>query len=67
MPHHCDDSDYGSGPGRRHALARVIVGRPSSVALDTGDADEFTFSGAGDFACFRELYAHEQATVTVAS
>ncbi|WP_155256426.1 hypothetical protein [Mesorhizobium loti] len=73
MSRHCENSDHGRGTDRDHALARMVVSRLSSVApflpiaLDTGDADEFTFSGTGDFACFRGLSPYEQATVAVAS
>ncbi|WP_033838526.1 hypothetical protein [Mesorhizobium loti] len=67
MPLHCESSDHGCGICRAHALVRKIVSRLSSVALDTGDADEFTFSGTGGFACFRGLSPYEQATVAVAS
>ena len=67
MCHHCKDSDHGCGTDRDHALARMIVIRLFSMALDTGDADEFTFSGTGDFTCYRGLSPYEQATVAVAS
>lgn len=67
MLHHCEDSDYGSGASRRHALESMIAVRLSFVALDTGDADEFTFSGTGGSARYRGLSPCEQATVAVAS
>ncbi|MBZ9796274.1 hypothetical protein [Mesorhizobium sp. ES1-4] len=73
MPHHREHSGRGHGASRRHALASVIVISPSSVArfllmaLDTGDADEFTFSTAGDFARFRRLCSCKQDKVAVAS
>jgi hypothetical protein len=67
MPRHCEHSDHGRGTDRDHALARMIVISLFSMALDTGDADEFTFSGTGGFACFRGLSPYEQATVAVAS
>lgn len=66
MCHHCKDSDHGRGSVRNHALASMIAVRLFSMALDTGDADEFTFSGTGDFARYRELSLYEQATVAVA-
>ena len=67
MSRHCEHSDHGCGTGRDHALVRMIAIRLFSMALDTGDADEFTFSGTGGFACFRGLSPYEQATVAVAS
>lgn len=67
MPHHCQDSDHGCGVGRRHALAGMMAVRLSLVALDTGDADEFSFGKAGGSACFRGLCPCEQGKVTVAS
>lgn len=67
MPHHCEHSDHGCGTGRRHALPSVIVVGPSSVALDTGDADEFSFGKASGSACFRGLWPCWQGTVAVAS
>ena len=67
MPRHCENSNHGCGTDRDHALARMIVIRLFSMALDTGDADEFTFSGTGDFTCYRGLSPYEQATVAVAS
>jgi len=67
MSHHGKDSEHGCGTGRDHALVHMIVSRPSSVALDTGDADEFSFSKAGGFACFRGLCPCEQGKVAVAS
>lgn len=79
MPHHCeDDSEHGRGTSRRHALRRMIVASPSSMApfpaiapframaLDTGDTDEFTFAQAGGFACFCGLHPHMQGKITVA-
>lgn len=66
MPRHCDnDREARCGAGRRLASAGVIS--LSSVALDTGDADEFTFSGTGDFARYGGISPCEQATATVAS
>jgi hypothetical protein len=67
MPHHCEDSDHGCGIRRHHALDRMSATSLPSIELDTGDADEFTFSGTGGFACFRGLSPYEQATVAVAS
>ena len=67
MCHHCKDSDHGRGTDRDHALPRVTVISLLSMALDTGDADEFTFSGAGGSSRFRRLSPCEQATVAVAS
>ena len=73
MSRHCEHSDHGCGTGRDHALVRMIAIRLFSmapflpIALDTGDADEFTFRGTGGFACFRGLSPYEQATVAVAS
>lgn len=67
MPRHCENSNHGCGTRRDHALARMIVSRPSSVALDTGDADEFSFSKAGGFARSRGLCPCEQSKVAVAS
>lgn len=66
MPHHCQDNEH-CGGGRRHALASMMVVRPSFVALDTGDADEFSFSKAGGSACFPGLCPREQGKVAVAS
>ncbi|RUW50733.1 MAG: hypothetical protein EOS46_20050 [Mesorhizobium sp.] len=67
MPHHCQASDHGCGVGRRRALASMMVVRLSLVALDTGDADEFTFSTAGDFVRFRRLSSRKQGKIAVAS
>ena len=67
MPHHCRDSEYGRGVGRRHALASMMAVRLSLVALDTGDADEFSFSKAGGSACFRGLCLCERGKIAVAS
>ena len=68
MPHHQDDdSEHGHGTSRHHALARMIVASPSSIALDTGGPDEFTFTTAGGFACFWGLCPYKQGKVAVAS
>ncbi|MBZ9670031.1 hypothetical protein [Mesorhizobium sp. ES1-3] len=73
MPHHREHSEPGCGVSRRHALASMIVIGHSFVApllfmaLDTGDADEFTFSKAGDFALFRELCCCKPGKIAVAS
>ena len=67
MPYHCKDSEHGRGVGRRHALTGMIVVRLSFVALDTGDADEFSFSKAGGSACFRGICPCEQGKAAVAS
>ncbi|TPI33607.1 hypothetical protein FJW08_06475 [Mesorhizobium sp. B3-2-1] len=73
MPHHREHSEPGCGVSHRHALASMIVISHSSVApllsmaLDTGDADEFTFSKAGDFASFRGLCSCRQGKFAVAS
>jgi hypothetical protein len=67
MSHHCKDSDHGRGVASNHAPASMTAVGLSFVALDTGDADEFTFRGTGGFACFRGLSPYEQATVAVAS
>lgn len=67
MPRHCENSDHGCGTGRDHMLARMIVISLSSMALDTGDADEFSFGKAGGSACFRGLCPCEQSKVAVAS
>lgn len=67
MTRHCEHSDHGCGTGRRHALTSVNAVRPSSVALDTGDADEFSFGKAHGSACFRGLCPCKQGTVVVAS
>ncbi|ESY90972.1 hypothetical protein X741_25320 [Mesorhizobium sp. LNHC229A00] len=51
----------------------MIVISPSSmapfffIALDTGDADEFTFSKADDFARFRRLCSCKPGEIAVAS
>ncbi|KAA3446483.1 hypothetical protein C7I87_30200 [Mesorhizobium sp. SARCC-RB16n] len=73
MPHHREHSEHGRGGSRRlPALASMIVISSSSVArflfmaLDTGDADEFTFSKAGDFARFRELCSCKHGKIAVA-
>ena len=73
MPRHCeDDGEHGRGTSRRHALKGMIVASPSSMApfaataLDTGDTDEFTFTTAGDFACFCGVRPHRQGKITVA-
>ena len=66
MPHHYWDRDHGHGTSRRHALDRMSVTSPLSMALDTGDADEFSFSKAGGSACPRGLYP-QQGKVAVAS
>ncbi|MBA1141151.1 hypothetical protein [Mesorhizobium neociceri] len=60
MPHHFEDSEQGLGVSRRHALNRMSVTSPLSMALDTGDADEFTFATAGGFACFCGVCPHKQ-------
>lgn len=73
MPHHREHSEPGCGVSRGHALASMTVISPSSVArlpfmaLDTGDADEFTFSKASDFARFRGLCSCKPGKVAVAS
>lgn len=67
MAHHCDDSGYGCGTSRRQVPAHMIVTSSSSMELDTGDADEFTFNKAGDFACFRGFSPYGQGKVAVAS
>jgi len=67
MPHHCKDGEYGYGVGRGYTLGSMSVVRLSFVALDTGDADEFTFSKAGGSACSRGLWPCEQRKVAVAS
>ncbi|MGX5840414.1 hypothetical protein ACWGTI_06825 [Mesorhizobium sp. ArgA1] len=51
MPHHFEDSQQGHGISRRHGLDRMIVISVSGLALDTGDADDFTFATAGGLAC----------------
>jgi hypothetical protein len=51
MPHHYWDSDHGLGTSRRHALDRMSITSPLSMTLDTGDADEFTFTSTGGLAC----------------
>ncbi|CAN7722863.1 hypothetical protein [Mesorhizobium caraganae] len=60
MPHHYWDRDHGHGTSRRHALDRMSVTSPLSMALDTGDADEFSFATAGGFACFCGVRPHKQ-------
>jgi len=45
----------------------MMVVRLSFVALDTGDADEFSFSKAGGSACFRGLCPRERGKIAVAS
>jgi hypothetical protein len=67
LPRQCENSDHGCGTDRDHALARVIVISLSSMALDTGEADDFSFSKAGGSACFRGLCPSEQVKVAVAS
>jgi len=60
MPHRHEDSDHGHGISRRHELDRMIVISVSCLALDTGDADDFTFATAGGFACFCGVRPHTQ-------
>ncbi|BCG70320.1 hypothetical protein MesoLj113a_14780 [Mesorhizobium sp. 113-1-2] len=67
MPHHCRNSEHGCSVGCRREMAGMIAVRLSFVALDTGDADEFTFSKAGGSACSRGLWPCEQGKVAVAS
>lgn len=67
MPYHREPGEHGCGVSRRHVLERMIVISPSSVVLDTGDADEFTSSKAGDLACSWGLYPCEQGKLAVAS
>ncbi|MEI9429418.1 hypothetical protein [Mesorhizobium sp. Cs1299R1N3] len=73
MPRHREHSEPGCGGSRRHALASMTVVSPSSVArflfiaLDTGEADEFTFSKASDFARFRGLCPCKPGKIAVAS
>ncbi|TGV52218.1 hypothetical protein EN784_46430 [bacterium M00.F.Ca.ET.141.01.1.1] len=67
MHHHCKHSGQGCGVSSRPALASMIVISPSAIALDTGDADEFTFSTAGDFVRFRRLCSRKQGKIAVAS
>lgn len=67
MHRHCKHSGQGCGVSRRPALSSMIVISPSAIALDTGDADEFTFSTAGDFARFRGLCSCKQGKIAVAS
>ncbi|AZO52623.1 MULTISPECIES: hypothetical protein [unclassified Mesorhizobium] len=67
MHHHCKHSGQGCGVSRRPALASMMVVRLSLVVLDTGDADEFTFSTAGDLVRFRGLCSCKQGKIAVAS
>lgn len=60
MPHHYWEQRPWLGVSRRHALDPMCVTSPLSMALDTGDADEFTFSTAGGFACFCGVRPHKQ-------
>ena len=52
MPHHFEDNEQGHGISRGHELDRMIVISVSCLALDTGDADDFTFAATGGLACF---------------
>ncbi|MER8848013.1 MULTISPECIES: hypothetical protein [Mesorhizobium] len=73
MPHHREHSGHGCDISCRHALPSMIVISPSSmapfffIALDTGDADELTFSKADDFARFRRLCSCKPGEIAVAS
>jgi len=73
MLHRENDRDLGRGISRRHAPDCMILASPFPMApffftvLDTGGPDEFTFTTAGDFACFWGLCPCKQGKVTVAS
>ncbi|MGX9142977.1 hypothetical protein [Mesorhizobium sp. 128a] len=65
MPHHDWDSDHGRGVSRRHALDRMIIISVSWLALDTGDADDFTFAAAGGLACSRGVRPQGEIAVAL--
>jgi hypothetical protein len=65
MPHQHEDSDHGPGISRRHALDLMSVTSPLPMALDTGDADDFTFAAAGGLACSRGV--RPQGEIAVAA
>ncbi len=67
MPHHRTHGVAGHGIGRRQASAGLIGMASSSVMLDTGGTDEFTFSRAAGFARFREPCPRKQGKGAVAS
>lgn len=67
MQDHHEHSAQGRGNRCWHRLDRVIIIGVSFVALDSGDADEFSFGKAGGSACFRGLCPCEQGKVAVAS
>ena len=62
MPHHDEYSAQGRGIRRRHPLDRMIITGVSCLALDTGDADEFTFATAGGLACSRGVRPQGEIT-----
>jgi hypothetical protein len=64
MPHFCEDSEQGHGISRRHVLDRMIVISVSCLALDTGDADEFTFASTGGLACSHGVRPKGEIAVT---
>lgn len=71
MAHRADGGKYGRGFSRRHMLAcmNVTALSPTAprlhVALDTGDADEFTFATAGGVACFGGSRPRRQDEISV--
>lgn len=65
MPHHFEGSEQGHGISRGHELDRMIVISVSCLALDTGDADDFSFAAAGGLACSRGV--RPQGEIAVAA
>jgi len=65
VPHHCEDSEEDHGTGRRHALDRMSIISVSCLALDTGDADDFTFAAAGGLACSRGVRPQGEIAVAL--
>lgn len=67
MLHHCKHGVNGRGIGRGQAPAGLIGIAPSSVMLDTGGADDFTFSRTAGLARFWEPCPRKQGKGAVAS
>jgi hypothetical protein len=65
MPHHFKDSQQGHGISLGRVLDRMIVISVSCLALDTGDADDFSFAAAGGLACSRGV--RPQGEIAVAA
>lgn len=67
MPRHCKHGTTGRGIGRRQAPTGLVGMFSSSVMLDTGGADDFTFNRAAGLARFREPCPRKQGKGAVSS